>query len=116
MTHPLCGVAICSGSSATVKAIRDKAEALRAYTKQAGESLEMQNWCAEIKIHAKRRAGQLLREIEKHPGAATRLRDATALRGELIASFADGPNLLGSDIHVMLILRRSPRQVVVTNK
>jgi hypothetical protein len=24
--------------------------------------------------------------------------------------------MLGSDIHVMLILRRSPRQVVVTNK
>ena len=39
-----------------VKEIRDKAEALRAYSKRAGESLEMQNNCAEIKIRAERRA------------------------------------------------------------
>jgi hypothetical protein len=51
-----------------VKAIRDQAEALRVYTKQAGEGLEMQNWCAEIKLRAERRAGELLREMEKHPG------------------------------------------------
>ncbi len=50
-----------------VKAIRDKAEALRAYAKQAGESLEMQNYCAEIKIRAERRAGELLAEREPHP-------------------------------------------------
>ncbi len=40
-----------------VKEIRDKAEALRIYTRQAGEGLEMQNWCAEIKLRAERRAG-----------------------------------------------------------
>lgn len=51
-----------------VTEIRDKAEALRVYTKQAGEGLQMQNWCAEIKIRAERRAGQLLREIDKHKG------------------------------------------------
>ena len=45
-----------------VKEIRDKAEALRAYAKQAGESLEMQNQCAEIKIRAERRAGELIPE------------------------------------------------------
>jgi hypothetical protein len=28
----------------------------------------MQNYCAEIKIWAERRAGELLREMEKHPG------------------------------------------------
>ncbi|MCI0349196.1 MAG: hypothetical protein L0Z53_07205, partial [Acidobacteriales bacterium] len=39
-------------------------EALRLYTKQAGESLEMQNACAEIKLRAERRAGELLREME----------------------------------------------------
>ncbi len=51
-----------------VKDIRDKAEALRLYTRQAGESLEMQNMCAEIKLRAERRAGELLREMEKHEG------------------------------------------------
>ncbi len=51
-----------------VKDIRDKAEALRLYTKQAGESLEMQNMCAEIKLRAERRAGELLREMDKNEG------------------------------------------------
>lgn len=51
-----------------VKNIRDKAEALRAYAKQAGESLEMQNMIAEIKIRAERKAGELLKEIPKETG------------------------------------------------
>ena len=50
-----------------VKEIRDKAEALRAYAKQAGESLEMQNRCAEIKIRAERRGGEILKE-QVRPG------------------------------------------------
>ena len=45
-----------------VKDIRDKAEALRVYAKQAGESFQMQNQCAEIKIRAERRAGELIPE------------------------------------------------------
>ena len=48
-----------------IKEIRDKAEALRFYCKQAGESLEMQNNCAEIKIRAERRAGELLPDTIK---------------------------------------------------
>ena len=51
-----------------VKDIRDRAEALRVYCKQVGESLEMQNLCAEIKIRAERRAGEILSEMEKHKG------------------------------------------------
>jgi N6-adenosine-specific RNA methylase IME4 len=51
-----------------VKDIRDRAEALRVYCKQAGESLEMQNLCAEIKIRAERRAGEILSEMDKHKG------------------------------------------------
>ena len=45
-----------------VKDIRDKAEALRQYIKQQGASLEMQNQCAEIKLRAERRAGEMLKE------------------------------------------------------
>jgi phage N-6-adenine-methyltransferase len=52
-----------------VKEMRDRAEMLRAYAKQAGESLEMQNMCAEIKLRAERRAGELLKELEKNKGA-----------------------------------------------
>ncbi len=51
-----------------IKEIRDKAEALRMYSKQAGESLEMQNNCAEIKIRAERRAGELLKETGRKRG------------------------------------------------
>lgn len=46
-----------------VKAIRDKAEAMRLYAKQARESLEVQNSIAEIKIRAERRAGELLKDM-----------------------------------------------------
>jgi hypothetical protein len=66
-----------------VKEIRDKASALAAYVRQAGESLEMQNQCAEIKLRAERRAGEMLREMELSKGAAeegwkTRSHDETA--------------------------------------
>jgi len=51
-----------------VKAVRDKAEALRLYMKQAGESLQMQNDIAEIKLRAERRAGEILGDMEKNEG------------------------------------------------
>jgi len=51
-----------------VKNIRDKAESLRTYLKQANEGLEMQNRCAEIKVRAERRAGEILNSSVKNPG------------------------------------------------
>ena len=48
-----------------VKQIRDTAEALRQYVRQQGESLEMQNQAAEIKLRAERRAGEMLIEVER---------------------------------------------------
>ncbi len=51
-----------------VKQIRDKAEAMRLYCKQARLSLEMQNSCAEIKLRAERRAGEMLNEAELSKG------------------------------------------------
>lgn len=59
-----------------VKEIRDRAEALRVYARQAGESLEMQNMCAEIKLRAERRAGELLKEQGIKPGNPQFLHDA----------------------------------------
>jgi len=51
-----------------VKDIRDQAEAMRAYAKQRGESQEMQNNIAEIKLRAERRIGEMLREAELKSG------------------------------------------------
>jgi len=50
-----------------VKDIRDKAEALRLYAKQAGEGLDNQNMMAEIKLRAERRCGELLGDMENAP-------------------------------------------------
>lgn len=52
-----------------IKDIRDKAQAMKAYAKQIGESLEVQNDIAEIKIRAERRAGEILQETEKAKGS-----------------------------------------------
>lgn len=52
-----------------VKEIRDQAESLRVYSKQAKDSLELQNYCAEIKIRAERRAGEMINEMPKKQGA-----------------------------------------------
>jgi site-specific DNA-methyltransferase (adenine-specific) len=51
-----------------VKAIRDKAEALRLYFKQQANGLLLQNQAAEIKLRAERKAGTLLTEMEKAKG------------------------------------------------
>lgn len=48
-----------------VKTIRNQAEALRQYVRQQGASLEMQNHCAEIKLRAERRAGEMLRDMDR---------------------------------------------------
>ena len=69
-----------------IKDIRDKAEAIKAYVKAAGYSLEMQNQAAETKLRAERKGGELLKEMEKSKGSKgnqyteklDRLHDATS--------------------------------------
>lgn len=51
-----------------IKFIRNKAEAMRAYAKQIGESLGVQNDLAEIKIRAERKAGELINEMDLSKG------------------------------------------------
>lgn len=63
-----------------VKQIRDKAEALRLYVKQQGESLTMQNDIAEIKLRAERRAGELIIEMRENGELATQSDNQNTLR------------------------------------
>jgi len=51
-----------------LKQIRDKAQALKAYAKQAKESLEAQNNIAEIKLRAERRIGEFSSVLETKQG------------------------------------------------
>jgi len=51
-----------------LKEIISQAEALRSYVAQAKKGLELQNQCAEIKIRAERRAGEMLANIERNSG------------------------------------------------
>lgn len=64
-----------------VKAIRDQAEAARAYAKQAKLGMEMVNAAAEIKLRAERRAGQILLEMDKHEGGRPSENPSSASRG-----------------------------------
>jgi hypothetical protein len=57
----------CIETVGDAKDIRDRAEALRVYARQAGFGLEAQNAAAAIKLRAERRAGELIREAQPGP-------------------------------------------------
>ena len=68
-----------------VKSIKDKAEAMRAYAKQVGESLEVQNDICEIKLRAERKMGEMLKDMPKQYGSRgygkkVKLQDVTPLK------------------------------------
>jgi hypothetical protein len=52
-----------------VKDIRDSAEAMRVFAKSIAAGQKAQNHCAEIKIRAERRMGEVLAKLDKNVGA-----------------------------------------------
>lgn len=71
-----------------VKAIRDKAEAMRIYSRQAGLALEMQNMCAAIKFRAEHMAGQMLKKMNIAQNSSANLR-----RGRSVQPRENSPSL-----------------------
>lgn len=63
-----------------VKDVRDKAEAIRQYTRTAGMTLDIQNYAAEIKVRAERKAGELLAERDRPTGNRFTIEGDTASR------------------------------------
>lgn len=71
-----------------VKDVKDKAEALRLYAKQAHDK-DMEIWTAEIKLRAVRRLGELSAALEKSGGGANplaTLTDGGKSKSEALAS------------------------------
>jgi hypothetical protein len=54
-----------------IKAIHDIATAAQVYARAAHIGMEAQNHAAEIRLLAERKAGELLKQLEKKPGART---------------------------------------------
>lgn len=64
---------ICSALASCVsidelRDVVDKATAIRGYHRQRGASLRIQNQAAEIRLHAERRLGELLKAMAIRPG------------------------------------------------
>ena len=61
-----------------VKDIRDKAAAMAAYARQAQDK-ELLQWATEIKVRAERRAGEMMRDMEKAKGGRPEITVSTML-------------------------------------
>ena len=78
------------------------AESLRAYAKQAGESLENQNLMAEIKLRAERRAGEILQDMEKATGAKGQLNGRDSSGGRTVRPPEESAPTLAEDGNFVL--------------
>ena len=67
-----------------VKELRDQAEAMRIYARQAKYSLEVQNRCAELKLRAERKAGIILSETTVKGGERHKSHDGTYERRSIL--------------------------------
>jgi len=70
-----------------VKRVRDQAEAIRAYAKNAGLGLDMQNEAARVKLDAERKAGAILTTTQLDPGGHASLYAGRTTRPAALADF-----------------------------
>lgn len=64
-----------------IKQIMNLAEAARLYAKKANLGLEAQNHAAEIHLDGARKAGEMLRQLEKKPGERTDITSCNGAQG-----------------------------------
>lgn len=76
-----------------VRDIRDKAEAMAAYARQAKDT-EMIVWVTEIKVRAERRAGEMLLELKKSSGARGQLTGRDSSGGPIVVPPEDATKTL----------------------
>jgi len=76
-----------------VKDIRDKAEAMAAYARQAKDT-ELVQWATEIKVRAERKAGELLAQADKATGAQYGSRHFVDVGGRIERPASPPPRLV----------------------
>ena len=65
LTNTITQALSCVGNVSEAKDLAGRAKALQSYAKTSGQSLEVQNKIAELKIRAERKAGKILLDMHK---------------------------------------------------
>lgn len=82
-----------------IKAVRDMATAAETYARAAKLGLQAQNSAATIKVRAERKAGELLRELERKPGERTDATSSDVVTGSPYRATLDAAAITYQEAH-----------------